>query len=69
MSRPYPILKYPIDTLEKEALVAKALADRGIPRAVFDFIRHNLGDGAAVTAILVGEYRKPEPLKGVCGCS
>lgn len=47
------------DTTDKEDLVRKALSDRGIPKDVFDFIRYNLGDGAAVAAILVGEYKTP----------
>ncbi len=50
-------------------IIAKALADRGVPVAVYDFIKHNLGDGAALAAIMVGEYRKPNPPEDDCGCS
>lgn len=37
--------------------IARALADRGIPVAVYDFIKHNLGKGAALVAILTAEQR------------
>lgn len=50
MSRPLPIYQeMPAD------LIRKALADRGIPVAVYDFIAHNLGKGAALVAILSAE--------------
>lgn len=50
--------------------IAQALADRGIPRAVFDFIEYNLGKGAAVVAILTGKIRHHEHVPGEdCDCS
>lgn len=41
-----------------DAIVRKALSDRGIDRAIYDFIRHNLGEAAALVAILTAEPRK-----------
>lgn len=41
--------------------LTRFLERRHVPRAVFDFIAHNLGTDAAIAAVLVGEYRPPAP--------
>lgn len=38
-------------------VVLQSLKDRGIPVAVYDFIKHNLGIGAALAACLSAEPR------------
>lgn len=50
--------------------IEKALADRGIPKSVYDFIEYNLGKGAALVAILSGEMRHHDHVPGeACSCS
>lgn len=49
--------------------ISKALADRGIPKSVYDFIEYNLGKGAALVAILSGEMRHHDHIPGeACSC-
>jgi hypothetical protein len=49
-------------------VIARVLKERGVPHEVYDFIAHNLGKGAALAAVLVGEYKPPTPPDGPCRC-
>ena len=67
MSRPLPIVTLPP---VKAEIIAKILADRDTPYAVYDFIRYNLGPAAALVAVLTGEYRQhSSKADGGCSCS
>lgn len=56
--------------IDPRTLVNRSLADRGIPRAVYDFIEYNLGTGAALAACLSGKMRTHDHVPGEhCGCS
>lgn len=62
--RSLPVL--PIPTEIPEDLIEGMLVARGIPHAVYDFIKHNLGVAAALAACLSGQYRRHEHNDGRC---
>jgi hypothetical protein len=65
--RQLPILKTMGDA---RVLVNESLRERGIPRAVYDFIEYNLGTGAALAACMSGKMRVHNHVPGeACACS
>lgn len=65
--RELPVFKTMTDARE---LVNESLRERGIPRAVYDFIEYNLGTGAALAACMAGKMRHHDHVPGeACACS
>lgn len=62
--RSLPVIPIPADV--PDDLIDGALRARGIPHAVYDFIKHNLGTGAALAACLSGTYQRHEHNDGRC---
>lgn len=67
MSDSLPVLES-VAAVTDHVQIQKVLADRGVPYAVYDFIKHNLGAGAALAAVLVGKYEPSERGNGKCRC-
>jgi hypothetical protein len=58
------------DSRSSNGVIQKALKDRGVPQAIYDFIKYNLGEGAALAAVLSGKMREHHHTPGgECQCS
>jgi hypothetical protein len=66
MGRQLPVAQMIEITAQIRELIPKAIRDRGLDPAVYDFIKHNWGEGAALVAMLNAEPQPPKPIPEHC---